>query len=423
MQFSDLELSAPILTALQKAGYQNPTPIQEQTIPILLDKKDVLACAQTGTGKTAAFSLPIIELLNRSHRGHSQPGNFPLALVVCPTRELAIQIAENIEVYTQNTKIKHAVIFGGVSQHGQVQELRKKPEILIATPGRLLDLIQQQIIHLNAVKYLVLDEADRMLDMGFVHDIKRIIKLLPERRQTMLFSATMPESIRGLANSILYKPEYVAVTPVSSTVDTISQAVFPVEKLQKVALLEQLIKKETIDNILVFSRTKHGSDKIVRKLRKAGITSEAIHGNKSQNARQNALKGFKSGHIKVLVATDIAARGIDIDALQLVINFDLPNEAETYVHRIGRTGRAGASGRAWSFCSEDEIEYLWDIQKLISQEIPLVTDHDFIPRHLDAYKQAPQKGSSKSSASQKKAGTGQRNQKRSRSRNYNRSGR
>lgn len=425
MQFSELELSAPILTALQKAGYQNPTPIQEQTIPIILDKKDVLACAQTGTGKTAAFSLPIIELLSRSQHGQRQPGIFPLALVVCPTRELAIQIAENIEVYTQNTKIKHTVIFGGVSQHNQVLELRKKPEILIATPGRLLDLIQQQIIHLNAVKYLVLDEADRMLDMGFVHDIKRIIKLLPERRQTMLFSATMPETIKGLASSILHKPEYVAVTPVSSTVDTISQAVFPVEKPQKVALLEQLINKETIENILVFSRTKHGSDKIVRKLKKSGITSEAIHGNKSQNARQNALKGFKAGKIKVLVATDIAARGIDIDALQLVINFDLPNEAETYVHRIGRTGRAGASGRAWSFCSADEIEYLWDIQKLIGQEIPLITDHDFVPQRLGAYTQAPQKSSGKPSSSQKKTSSaqGQKNQKRSRSRNYSRSGR
>lgn len=385
MLFSELKLSKPILLALEKAGYQTPTPIQEQTIPVILAKKDVLACAQTGTGKTAAFSLPIIELLIQNPTRQNSADYSPSALVICPTRELAIQIGENIQVYSSNTKIGHTVIFGGVSQHSQVQELRKKPAILVATPGRLLDLVQQGLINLSSVKYLVLDEADRMLDMGFVHDIKRVIKLLPLKRQTMLFSATMPESILSLANSILYKPENVAVTPVSSTVDKINQAVFPVEKIQKGALLEQLVKKETIDNILVFSRTKHGADKIVRKLRKSGISADAIHGNKSQNARQNALKGFKSGKIKVLVATDIAARGIDIDALQLVINFDLPNEPETYVHRIGRTGRAGASGRAWSFCSPDEIEYLWDIQKLIGQEIPLVVDHDFVLRDLKIF--------------------------------------
>lgn len=368
---------------MEKAGYHTPTPIQIQAIPLVLQKKDLLACAQTGTGKTAAFSLPIIEFLTRNTAQHT-PGP-PLALIVCPTRELAIQIAENIQVYTSQTKIKHCVIFGGVSQNKQVSELRNKPEILIATPGRLLDLAQQGFISLKRVNYLVLDEADRMLDMGFVNDIKKIIKLLPERRQNLLFSATIPDSIRGLANTILNNPEEVAVTPVSSTVETITQAIFPVEKPAKVSLLEEIVRKEKVKNILVFSRTKHGADKIVRSLRKAGVPSEAIHGNKSQPARQNALKGFKAGRIKVLVATDIAARGIDIDALELVINFDLPNEPETYVHRIGRTGRAGATGRAWSFCSPDEIPYLWDIQKLIGLSIPIVDNHPYVLRDLSIF--------------------------------------
>lgn len=376
MQFSELNLSSPLLSVLEKAGYHTPTPIQSQAIPLILQKKDVLACAQTGTGKTAAFSLPIIEFLLKNEA--QVPPGPPQALIVCPTRELAIQIAENIEVYTAETRIKHAVVFGGVSLNKQISELKRKPEILIATPGRLLDLQQQGFVSLRRVHYLVLDEADRMLDMGFVHDIKRLIKLLPNRRQNLLFSATIPDSIRGLADSILYQPEHVAVTPVSSTVEVITQAIYPVEKPAKIQLLEELVKKDSAKNILVFSRTKHGADKIVRKLRKAGITAEAIHGNKSQPARQNALKAFKSGKVKVLVATDIAARGIDIDLLELVINYDLPNEPETYVHRIGRTGRAGAAGRAWSFCSTEEIPYLWDIQKLTGLEIPIMENHPYI---------------------------------------------
>lgn len=372
-----------MLSALEGAGYHTPTPIQAQSIPLILQKKDILACAQTGTGKTAAFSLPIINFL--SQRDSDLPKGHPLALIVCPTRELAIQIAENVSVYASKTRLRHSVVFGGVSLNNQIADLRKKPEILIATPGRLLDLIQQGHISLKKIEYLVLDEADRMLDMGFVHDIKKIIKLLPERRQNLLFSATIPDSIKGLANSILHEPEYVAVTPVSSTVETITQAIFPVQKPDKPQLLEDLIQAEQVKNILVFSRTKYGADKIVRKLRRAGIPSEAIHGNKSQPARQNALKGFKSGKIKVLVATDIAARGIDIDALQLVINYDLPNEPETYVHRIGRTGRAGESGRAWSFCSPEEVEYLWDIQKLTGLTIPMETTHETALKDLTIF--------------------------------------
>lgn len=372
-----------MLSALEGAGYHTPTPIQAQSIPLILQKKDILACAQTGTGKTAAFSLPIVDFL--SQRDSALPKGHPLALIVCPTRELAIQIGENVSIYASKTRLRHSVVFGGVSLNNQIADLRKKPEILIATPGRLLDLIQQGHISLKKIEYLVLDEADRMLDMGFVHDIKKIIKLLPERRQNLLFSATIPDSIKGLANSILHEPEYVAVTPVSSTVETITQAVFPVQKADKSQLLEDLIQAEQVKNILVFSRTKYGADKIVRKLRRAGIPSEAIHGNKSQPARQNALKGFKSGKIKVLVATDIAARGIDIDALQLVINYDLPNEPETYVHRIGRTGRAGESGRAWSFCSPEEVEYLWDIQKLTGLTIPMETTHETALKDLTIF--------------------------------------
>lgn len=378
-----MKLSAPLLSVLEEAAYHTPTPIQQQAIPLILEKKDLLACAQTGTGKTAAFSLPIIEFMHRN--GVAASSDHPLALIVCPTRELAIQIAENIAVYTAKTKIRHAVIFGGVSQHQQVRDLNKNPHILIATPGRLLDLIDQRFISLKKIQYLVLDEADRMLDMGFVHDIKKIIKLLPAHRQNLLFSATIPDSIKGLANSLLNNPEYVAVTPVSSTVETIAQKIFPVEKADKVELLEAIIKKEKVANVLVFSRTKHGADKIVRKLRKAGISSEAIHGNKSQPARQNALKGFKSGKVQVLVATDIAARGIDIDALELVINFDLPNEPETYVHRIGRTGRAGANGRAWSFCSSDEVPYLKDIQKLTGLTLPLEESHPQVLADLSIF--------------------------------------
>ena len=385
MQFTSLNLSSPLLQALESAGYHTPTPIQQQAIPSILQHHDVLACAQTGTGKTAAFSLPIIEQLLTVKADTGFQG--PKALILAPTRELAIQIGENIAVYVSRTRIRHAVIFGGVSAVSQIAVLRKRPDVLVATPGRLLDLLNQKVLSLQQVRFLVLDEADRMLDMGFIKDIRTIIGKIPENRQTMLFSATMPSEIENLARAILRNPERIAVTPVSSTVDTIQQAVYPVVKANKVDLLCHLVHNEKNGNVLVFSRTKHGADKIVRKLKKANITAEAIHGNKSQQARQKALKAFKDGTIKVLVATDIAARGIDIDRLQLVINFDLPNEPETYVHRIGRTGRAGESGRAWSFCDPEEREYLWQITKLIKQTLPLVENHPFIPENLTEYRE------------------------------------
>jgi len=385
LQFTSLNLSSPLLQALESAGYHTPTPIQQQAIPSILQHHDVLACAQTGTGKTAAFSLPIIEQLLTVKADTGFQG--PKALILAPTRELAIQIGENIAVYVSRTRIRHAVIFGGVSAVSQIAVLRKRPDVLVATPGRLLDLLNQKVLSLQQVRFLVLDEADRMLDMGFIKDIRTIIGKIPENRQTMLFSATMPSEIENLARAILRNPERIAVTPVSSTVDTIQQAVYPVVKANKVDLLCHLVHNEKNGNVLVFSRTKHGADKIVRKLKKANITAEAIHGNKSQQARQKALKAFKDGTIKVLVATDIAARGIDIDRLQLVINFDLPNEPETYVHRIGRTGRAGESGRAWSFCDPEEREYLWQITKLIKQTLPLVENHPFLPENLTEYRE------------------------------------
>ncbi len=375
MQFDSLNLSKSILSVLEKEGYHSPTPIQEKAIPVVMQKRDILACAQTGTGKTASFSLPIIQMLLDSQ--HQKP-NGPQALILAPTRELAIQIGENIEIYASQTPIKHTVVFGGVSVNNQISALRKRPEILVATPGRLLDLINQRALHLHSVRYLVLDEADRMLDMGFIKDIKKVIGLIPQKRQTLLFSATIPKNIEELAQSILTNPERIAVTPVSSTAEKIDQLVFPVAKTDKVALLAHLIKQEGKSHILVFSRTKHGSDKIVRKLKQAGISAEAIHGNKSQQARQKALSQFKDGMIKALVATDIASRGIDVDHLHLVINYDLPNEPETYVHRIGRTGRAGASGRAWSFCDMEEREYLWQIQQLIGKQIEQQIDHPYI---------------------------------------------
>lgn len=375
------------MEALESAGYETPTPIQEQAIPTVLARHDVLACAQTGTGKTAAFSLPIIEQL----LGHKNEGTYrgPKALILAPTRELAIQIGENIAVYISKTRLRQTVIFGGVSAVNQIKELRRRPEILIATPGRLLDLISQRELSLQSVRFLVLDEADRMLDMGFIKDIQRVIAMIPDDRQTLLFSATMPPEIEKLAGAILRNPKQIAVAPVSSTVDTITQAVYPVAKPDKINLLIHLVQQEAADNVLVFSRTKYGADKIVRKLRKAGISGEAIHGNKSQQARQKALKAFKAGTITVLVATDIAARGIDIDRLQLVINYDLPNEPETYVHRIGRTGRAGEAGTALSFCDIEEREYLWDICKLIKQQLPLVTNHPYVPENIAEYEEKP----------------------------------
>lgn len=377
MTFEQLNLSMPILKALQDEGYMHPTPIQEQSIPHVLAQRDLLGCAQTGTGKTAAFAIPILQLLSdRKASGNSKPGVIK-ALVLTPTRELAIQIEESFKAYGKYTDLKKLVIFGGVPQHAQTIALRRGVDILVATPGRLLDLINQQLISLQNIEIFVLDEADRMLDMGFVHDVKKVIARLPQKRQTLFFSATMPKEIQQLAGSILTNPARVEVTPVSSTADTIRQSVYFVEKKDKHALLVHLLKDESINTALVFTRTKHGADKVAKLLYRAGIGAEAIHGNKSQNQRQRALQNFKQQRTRVLVATDIAARGIDVNELSHVINFELPNVPETYVHRIGRTGRAGASGIAFSFCDTEEKEYLKDIHKLIARTIPVVTEHPF----------------------------------------------
>ena len=376
MSFENLNLIEPILKALKTEGYTTPTPIQEQSIPIILDRKDLLGCAQTGTGKTAAFAIPILQILEGG-KIYDQGPRAIKCLILTPTRELAIQIGESFTAYGHHTGMKHTVIFGGVSQGSQVSALKSGVDILIATPGRLLDLINQKFVQLHYLKIFVLDEADRMLDMGFIHDVKKIITKIPQKRQTLFFSATMPDEIQKLANTILVNPEKVEVTPASSTADTIDQSLFFVEKNDKKKLLIHILNDKSIKSALIFSRTKHGADKITKDLVKAGIKTEAIHGNKSQNARQKALSNFKSGQIKALIATDIAARGIDIDELSHVINFELPNIPETYVHRIGRTGRAGSSGIAYSFCDEEEMEYLKDIQKLIGKEIPIIEDQPY----------------------------------------------
>lgn len=376
MTFKELGITPNILKALSAEGYTHPTPIQEQSIPILLRGKDLLGCAQTGTGKTAAFSIPILQHLHLDQ--HGQKGFRKVrALIVTPTRELAIQIGESIKAYGKFTGIRSTVIFGGVKQGAQVNALRKGIDVLVATPGRLLDLISQGFITLRDIKYFVLDEADRMLDMGFIHDIRKIIAKLPTRRQSLFFSATMAPDIVKLSNKILGNPESVTVKPEQTTAERVEQAIYFVSKKDKRKLLVHLLKTESIDSVLVFSRTKHGADKIVKILDKSGIKAAAIHGNKSQGARQRALGNFKSGHTKVLIATDIAARGIDVDDLSHVINFDLPNVPETYVHRIGRTGRAGASGIALSFCNTEERAYLRDIQRLINQKISVITEHPF----------------------------------------------
>src|SRR5471030_2249751 len=376
MSFENLNLIEPILRALKTEGYTTPTPIQEQAIPIILQHKDLLGCAQTGTGKTAAFAIPILQLLYQDRLQHKEQKTIK-ALILTPTRELAIQIDESFAAYGRHTGLKHLVIFGGVSQKPQTEALRRGVDILVATPDRLLDLMNQRYVHLDHIKMLVLDEADRMLDMGFVHDVKKIIAKVPSKRQTLFFSATMPTEIQQLANTILTKPEKVEVTPVSSTADTIQQALFYVEKNDKRALLAHLLKDKNIKTALVFTRTKHGADKVVKDLVRIGVTAEAIHGNKSQNARQRALSNFKNRTTRVLIATDIAARGIDIDELTHVINYELPNIPETYVHRIGRTGRAGLNGIALSFCDQEEIEFLKDIHKLISKEIPVEENHPY----------------------------------------------
>lgn len=375
MLLSSLNIISPILKALEEEGYQSPTPIQEQAIPVALAGTDVLACAQTGTGKTAAFSIPILQLLNaQSNNRHKKVIK---ALILTPTRELAIQIEESLQAYGKYTEVKSAVIFGGVNQFSQTQVLDKGVDILVATPGRLLDLINQKIISLKNIEFFVLDEADRMLDMGFIHDVKKIIALLPKQRQTLFFSATMPPEIVKLSSLILHKPKTIEVTPASTTAETINQFVYLVNKKNKKNLLVHLLKNEAIENVLVFTRTKFGANQVAKYLNDKGITAMAIHGNKSQSARQIALQTFKSKETRVLVATDIAARGIDVNDLGFVINYEIPNIPETYVHRIGRTGRAGAKGIAISFCEPDEKPLLQDIQKLISIKIPIVEDNPF----------------------------------------------
>jgi ATP-dependent RNA helicase RhlE len=381
MSFENLNLITPILNALKAEGYEKPTPIQAKAIPIILNHQDLLGCAQTGTGKTAAFAIPILQLLSEENNNHKGQRKIR-SLIVTPTRELAIQIEESFKSYGKNLPLKHAVIFGGVPQNPQVNKLKAGVDVLVATPGRLLDLIGQGIISLNHIEIFVLDEADRMLDMGFIHDIQKLLRILPTERQSLFFSATMPASIMVLASEILNDPEKVEVTPVSSTAETIQQEVYMVDAQNKRQLLVHVIEKEEVDSILVFTRTKHGADKIVKYLVNKGIKAEAIHGNKSQNARQKALTNFKSKETKVLIATDIAARGIDIDELAFVINYEIPNIAETYVHRIGRTGRAGSKGKAVSFCDIEELEFLTDIQKLISIKIPVVKDQPFPAQNL-----------------------------------------
>ncbi len=375
MTFTELNLIKPLLIALDKKGYSQPSPIQEQSIPHILQGKDIFGCAQTGTGKTAAFALPILQLL-QANKKENQRREIK-ALILAPTRELASQISENFKEYGANLGFHHTVIFGGVSQFHQVTALKKGVDILIATPGRLLDLMQQGIIKLNAIEYFVLDEADRMLDMGFINDIKKVIAKLPSKRQTLFFSATAAPDIMKLANTILKNPVNVAVTPVSSTATLVKQSVYFVPKTKKSALLKFILKTNKIDHVLIFTRTKRGADKVAKDLNAFEIKAEAIHGNKSQGARERALKGFKDRTIGVLVATDIASRGIDVDKLTHVINYEIPEQAETYVHRIGRTGRAGESGEAISLCMDEELSYFKAIQKLIKKDIAVVKQHPY----------------------------------------------
>lgn len=373
MAFKNLGIIDPILKALANEGYTTPTPIQQQAIPLVLQGRDLLGCAQTGTGKTAAFAIPIIQHIAEKKQIRSGIKT----LILTPTRELAIQIDESFAAYGKFTNIKHTVIFGGVSQLHQVNALKRGVDVLVATPGRLLDLINQRFVDLRQLEIFVLDEADRMLDMGFIHDVKKLISIIPAKRQTLFFSATMPPEIQKLADSLLTKPAFVEVTPPSSTVDKIDQHLYYVNKGNKPELLLHLLQKKKIGSALVFTKTKHGADKVVKQLQKEHVKTAAIHGNKSQNARQNALSDFKNGKIQVLIATDIAARGIDIDELANVFNYDLPNIPETYVHRIGRTGRAGNSGIAISFCDEETVKELKDIEKLIGKKIPVVEDHPY----------------------------------------------
>ncbi|MDF2543786.1 MAG: box helicase domain protein [Herbinix sp.] len=376
MQFKDLNVIPAIQKALEKENYIEPTPIQEEAIPVILSGRDMLGCAQTGTGKTAAFAIPTLQLLSEETIPQAVNKNIR-ALIITPTRELALQIYESFNTYGKYTKLKSCVIFGGVSQKPQEEKLQHGVDILIATPGRLNDMINQKLINLQHIKIFILDEADRMLDMGFINDVNKIIDKTPPKKQTLLFSATMPPAIEQMSNTILNHPVKIQVTPVSSTVDTIKQYLYYVDKANKIDLLVHVLKDKSYESILVFTRTKHGADKVVRKLAKANITAEAIHGDKSQGARQKALNNFKSKSLRVLIATDIAARGIDIDELSLVINYELPNVPETYVHRIGRTGRAGLGGVAISFCDYDEKVLLADIEQLIEKKLIVVEDHPY----------------------------------------------
>lgn len=407
MLFEDLKLSKSIQKAVYEEGYTTPTPIQEQSIPLILAGNDLIGCAQTGTGKTGAFAIPIIHQLHRIV-GSTKKAKQIRALVVTPTRELAVQIGQSFDTYAKYTNLTQLTIFGGVSQNPQVDALKNGVDILIATPGRLLDLHKQGFVDLDHLHVLVLDEADQMLDMGFVNDVKKIVKLTPNNRQTLFFSATMPIAIRELAEMFLTNPETVTVSPISSTAENVEQRVYFVEKGEKRNLLYHLIKNENLSDVLVFSRTKHGADNVVKALRKKDIAAEAIHGDKSQNARQRVLDAFKNKEVGVLVATDIAARGIDIDQLPFVINFDLPNIPETYVHRIGRTGRAGNGGVAISFCSKDEHGYWKDIQKLIKVDVKTVSDHPY-PWHSGNPETAP--GGSTKPKNSNRSGEGHKSRK------------
>ncbi|MEN0057291.1 MAG: DEAD/DEAH box helicase [Bdellovibrio sp.] len=374
-KFTDLSLIAPLQFALREAGYTHPTPIQLAAIPVILEGQDLLGIAQTGTGKTAAFSLPILQNLTR-YQTRPEP-KCPRALILTPTRELAIQIHDNIKAYGSHLKLKHAVIFGGVGQNPQVRALQDGVDILVATPGRLLDLFQQKFLRLDKVDIFVLDEADRMLDMGFMQDIKRILPLLPRRRHNLFFSATMPPEIQKLAQTILVKPQTVEVTPTSSTAEKVEQKVMYVEKKDKLELLIHLLQDPSLEKVLVFVQMKHGANRVVEKLLKAGFSAAGIHGDKSQSARQRALEEFRVGKVQVLVATDIAARGIDIDGITHVINLEVPHIPESYVHRIGRTARAGAVGQSISFCTAEEKSFIYAIEKVTRQTIPVIKDQPF----------------------------------------------
>lgn len=422
MSFTSLGLSAPILKAVANKGYETPSAIQAQAIPAVLEGKDVMAAAQTGTGKTAGFTLPLLELLSRGNYAQAKKVR---ALVLTPTRELAAQVAESVETYGKNLPLKSAVVFGGVGIGPQISKLGKGVDILVATPGRLLDLYNQRAVNFSQLEVLVLDEADRMLDMGFIHDIKKILKVLPAKRQNLMFSATFSDDIRQLAKGLVNNPVEISVTPRNATAKTVEQYIYPVDQKQKTAALIHLIKQNEWTQVLVFSRTKHGANRIAKNLEAKGLTAAAIHGNKSQGARTKALANFKSGEVRVLVATDIAARGIDIDQLPNVVNFDLPNVPEDYVHRIGRTGRAGANGQAVSLVSSDENKLLRDIERLIKQNIPRKEVEGFVPTQevesndLNEHKHGQNRGprNANGRGNGRNGNSGQRNDSRTGSRN------